>query len=197
MTEAWPLHWPDGWPRTSEHRRKNWLASGAHQRPSWTDTMNRLFGELRRLGARNVVLSTNQPLRQDGLPYANRRLDGAPGAAVYFTLNERDLVMAQDLYWSVADNIRSLALAIEGMRQMKRHGGGHMMERAFAGFTALPPPSDIRPWREILGECANLVVAEACYKRQARERHPDAGGSDAAMAELNVAMEAARAELGG
>ena len=34
------------------------------------------------------------------------------------------------------------------------------------------------------------------YREKARNRHPDAGGSDTLMAELNVAYEEARQELG-
>jgi curved DNA-binding protein CbpA len=34
---------------------------------------------------------------------------------------------------------------------------------------------------------ASREAIEAAYKRLARQRHPDAGGSDALMAELNAA----------
>jgi hypothetical protein len=36
----------------------------------------------------------------------------------------------------------------------------------------------------------------ALYREKARNRHPDAGGSDTVMAELNVAYEEAKQELG-
>ena len=73
-------------------------------------------------------------------------------------------------------NIRSLALAVKAMRAIERYGGGHMMERSFAGFAQLPPPegeSTIprRPWREVLGRIgmagpnfAQLAGAEASCK---------------------------------
>ena len=41
-----------------------------------------LIWELKRLGARGMVLSTNVELRQDGLPYSNRRRPEDPGVAV-------------------------------------------------------------------------------------------------------------------
>jgi hypothetical protein len=34
------------------------------------------------------------------------------------------------------------------------------------------------------------------YREKARHRHPDAGGADTLMAELNVAYEEAQRELG-
>jgi hypothetical protein len=100
-------------------------------------------------------------------------------------------------------------LAIEAMRQLERHGGGHMMQRAFDGFAQLPPPSGSaqtapkRPWRTVLGldgmsgpNFAQLAGAEASYKTLARKHHPDTeGGSHEAMAELNIAINDAREEL--
>ena len=77
--------------------------------------------ELRRLGVKDPVLSSNQPIRPDGSPYAAQRMIRDPGVAVYFVRDCRHLVMAQDRYWRMVDNIRSLAMAIEGLRKMQRH----------------------------------------------------------------------------
>lgn len=196
MTEAYPLHWPDGWPRTPDQQRKWSLAGGRSGTQPFGRTRDRLLDELRRLGARGAVLSTDRPLRRDGLPYANKGAGEDPGVAVYFTLNDRQMVIAQDAYELMEDNIRSLALAIEHMRGLERHGGGHMMERAFAGFEALPAPG-VTDWRHVLGSgITTRAEAETRYRKLARERHPDAaGGSEAAMADLNVAIEQARQEL--
>ena len=198
MTEAFPLHWPDGWPRTHPNRRKNSLPGGGQE---WLRVVRRLITEVQRIGGKSVVLSTNQPIRLDGMPYSARRNIEDPGAAIYFTRDDRQMVMAQDNYWMLVDNIRSLALAIEGLRQMERHGGAHMMERAFAGFEALPPPS--QGWRSVLGlaglDCSipavALAGAEAAYKTLARKAHPDAGGSSEKMSRLNVAIQEAREAL--
>ena len=82
MTEAYPLHWPEGWPRTLERKRLWSLPGGRGATPEWDAGLDRLTGELRRLGAVNIVVSTNQPLRRDGLPYlATRRIEDL-GAAV-------------------------------------------------------------------------------------------------------------------
>jgi len=149
------------------------------------------------MGATDMVLSTNQPIRQDGLPYSRRVTIHDPGAAVYFTHNGKQLVMAQDAYYYLHDNIRSLCLAIEGLRQMQRHGGGTMLERAFEGFTALPPPAT--GWRAVLGvsaECNDIQVAEQAYRLGAKHCHPDRGGSHDAMRAINDAWSEARRELG-
>lgn len=195
--EAYPLQWPEGWPRT----RPNWRESdkrfdGRVYGLVPGRARDQLVAELDRLGATSVVVSTNVELRKDGLPYAQARRVEDPGVAVYFVLKKRPMVMAVDRYESVAGNMRSLTLAIEAMRQLERHGGGTMMERAFTGFAAIAPPDWKKPWREVFGVKADWRGdLTALYREKARNRHPDAGGSDNLMAELNVAYEEARREL--
>ena len=195
MAEAFPLDWPAGWPRAVD-RKFSLPAGNSSKQPTWNKTVERLMRELRLLGAEHVVLSTNQQLRRDGLPYqAPRRIED-PGVAVYFQLKGRALVMAQDGYWDMLDNMRSLALALEGLRQMERHGGGHMMDRASQGFAALPGPKD---WRKVLGfgpdDRPGIHSLMSAYREEAKKVHPDVGGTDAQMAELNAALTEARAEL--
>ena len=197
MTEAYPLQWPEGWPRMSRDRRESDRKfSGKIYGLTMGRVRDQLLEELRRLGAKEAIISSNVQLRLDGLPYADHRRMDDPGVAVYFKLKNRPLVMAQDRYSSVAGNIRSLGLAIEAMRQLERHGGGTMMERAFTGFVAIAPPDWKKPWREVFGvkpEWSGDITA--LYREKAKHRHPDYGGSDTLMAELNVAHEEARAEL--
>jgi hypothetical protein len=153
--------------------------------------------ELRLLSATDIIVSSNVPVRPDGLLYAdNKRLDD-PGIAVYFKFKKKQMVMVRDGFISVAGNLRSLALAIEGLRQLERHGGSLMLERAFTGFLAITGPDWKKPWREVFGIKPGWTgdIVEL-YRAKAISRHPDAGGSDTLMAELNVAYEEARRELG-
>lgn len=223
---AYPLRWPDGWPRTPAHLREagNQFKSGdgyeyqggerryVGRRQITFDRARRLLREeLQRLGAKAVVLSTNARLRADGEARADdadrRALD--PGVAVYFVLKGKPMVMAQDAYDNMASNTRSLGLAIEAMRGLARHGGGTMMERAFDGFAALPAPDGAkpkRPWFVVLNysddpdQRRDLSVeeVEARFRSLAKRRHPDVdGGSADLMAELNEARDDAVRELGG
>lgn len=146
MTEAYPLAWPPGWPRHEGDYDSDTRFKGPTFQ--WDRVYRGLKEELRRIGATDVVVSTNQPLRGDGAPYAQQRNIRDVGVAVYFMRNGKALVMAQDRFWSIIGNMRSLTMAIEGLRQMERHGGATMMERAFDGFLALPPADDC--WK-ILG----------------------------------------------
>ena len=194
MTEAYPLQWPEGWPRTSYNNR----GSSRFGKNLGFNQIKELQHELRLLGARNVVISSNVPVRNDGLPYASeskRRYDD-PGVAVYFTLKGKQLSMARDKYWTPWENIRSLVLTIDGLRSMERHGGSTMMDRAFSGFTALPKPGGADWWEVLqLPRAVSRATVEAKFRELARERHPDQGGSDDQMAELNRARAQALQEV--
>lgn len=206
--QSYPLAWPDGWKRTPDFNRAQSHPFGS--RLAFDRARRGLREELQRLGASTITLSTNVPLRQDGEPHsgaAGRRMDD-PGVAIYFMLKGKPLVMAQDRYRDVAANMRSLALAVEGMRQLERHGGGTMMERAFSGFAALPPPDGVkprRPWWEVLRypvdpaerELLSAGEVEARFRTLAKKLHPDVGGSAEAFSELERAKADAIAELTG
>jgi len=191
---AFPLQWPEGWPRTPYGRR----GPSRFGKNLGFGQIAKLQNELRLLGAQHVVISSNVPLRQDGLPYASEigKRYADPGVAVYFTLKRKALSMARDRYNTPWENIRSLILAIEAIRSIERHGGSTMMERAFSGFAAIAPPTWKKPWREVFGVGADWRGdITALYREKAKLRHPDAGGSDQQMAELNVAYDEARRDL--
>lgn len=141
-TQSFPLAWPPGWPRHKGQRDSDGRFKGPTYR--WDRVYRGLQDELRRIGAStiSIVVSTNQPVRNDGLPYAQQRAIHDPGVAVYFYRNKKALVMAQDRFDTIMGNMRSLTISIEGLRQMERHGGATMLERAFDGFLALPPAQD-------------------------------------------------------
>ena len=193
MAEHYPLDWPEGWPRTEQRYRK-WSLPGGRVNHGWDATNKRLQKELQLLGAKHIVLSTDMPLRRDGQPYARKppaRLED-PGAAIYFELNGKALAMAQDEYELLVDNIRSLALAIEHLRGLHRHGGGTMMERAFVGFEALPAPEDEHgdePWWEVIGvpPDAPHEAVKATYRSLLNHVHPDKGGDEAEFIRINNA----------
>lgn len=206
---AYPLQWPGGWPRKDHISRKNEHPfyrrtgdNGRQEAVTFDYARRSLTEELNRLGAKTVTLSSNVPIRGDDHPYsdaARRRMDD-PGVAVYFMLKGRPFVMAQDRYYDVAANTRSLALAIEGMRQMERHGGATMMERAFEGFAQLPPPAGgkpKRPWFEVLRykdpderELLSETEVKARFASIAKMGHSDRGGT-LDMDELTTARDEA------
>lgn len=201
--KAYPLHWPDGWPRTQ--RRKQF----APYKTAFFDAFEDARRELKLFKAFGVVISTDVPLRRDGLPYADGDAGARdPGVAVYFTRGKEQYVFACDLYDRVRFNMRALGLAFGGLRAVERAGITQVIDRAMGGFAQLgsgAPSADVlRPWREVLNldglagpDFAVRAAIEASYKSLSRDRHPDAGGSETAMVELNLARERALREVTG
>lgn len=197
--ERYPLHWPTGQPRCSRRRDAEFKVDFARSR-------DEMLHALRLLGARNVILSSNVPLRQDGLPLASASEPTDPGVAVYFerdvpaptpdrpwTTVKRPFVIACDTYRKVRWNLRAIGATVEALRSIQRHGASSMLEQAFTGFAALPPKRDDGPpWWEVLGVSADAGPAEieAAWKELAMIHHPDKGGDGARMAAINAARDA-------
>ena len=130
---------------------------------------------------------------RDGLPYANQPEPSDQGAAIYFERKGKQMAFSCDRWDRVRDNIQAIRHTIAALRGLERWGTGDMVEAAFTGFTALPPPN----WRGDLGldVDATLDDAERSYRNRARSAHPDTGGTHDDMARLNRAIETARATL--
>lgn len=200
----YPLCWPDDWKRTSSYQRNHGRFKHFDQRANVNLGITRVLNELEKLGIKrdDILISTNRPTRMDGMPRGDGGEPGDPGVAVYWR-KKQDAPMqciAIDIYHTVADNLCAVAATLEAMRAIERHGGAQVQERAYRGFTALPAQASTkRPWREVFGIAGsgNITreILDAQYRSLARVRHPDAGGSDAAMAELNVAREEALKEV--
>lgn len=147
------------------------------------------------MGGRYSVLSMNVPRRVDGSPYASGKPEnGDPGVALYFERKGKQMVFACDRWDQVKDNIRAVQKTMEALRAIDRWGASEMMERAFSAFEAIAPPLS---WRKVLGLDGRPTEDQvnAAFREKARRAHPDAGGSTAAMVELNAARDAALREI--
>lgn len=202
-TEAYPLAWPPGRARTERWRRER-----AKFDVTFARARDNIVGEVSRLAGRypdpQIVISTNIALRRDGLPLAGQRQPEDPGVAVYFLYKKRQMSFACDRWEKIEHNMQAIAKTIEALRGIARWGTGDMLEAAFTGFTALPPPSSgsspapgaRRTWRDVFGTgVTNRDQLNAIYRRLAAAHHPDRGGDPAKMAELNVAREEALKEI--
>ena len=144
-----------------------------------------------------IVISSNLTLRNDGLPYANQRAPDDPGVAVYFTYKGKQRVFACDRFRKVEHNIRAIGKTIEALRGIERWASSEMMDRAFTGFDALPPPDEqeggVRLWWQVLGVTpeASRETVQAAYRRLRGQYHPDRGesGSRARFDEVQQAWE--------
>lgn len=201
MPANYPLQWPEGWRRTPSRRHSPFKINA-------DVALKLLYDELRRFGARQPVVSSNLPVRGDGRIYSGQpSLLPDPGVAVFYSTDKfKEQTLACDRWVSVHHNMYAIARTIESWRRIDRDGASQILERSFQAFGALPAAPDAKPklpWWEVLGlpsEALKFVTAamvEAQYRELAAKAHPDRGGSDAAMAELNAARAEAKQHFAG
>lgn len=163
------------------------------------EAMERVQEELDRIGARNPIMSTNVETRLDGRPRSDRREPEDPAVALYFELRGKPHCLPCDTYTKVAQNIAAIAAHLAASRAIERHGVA-TIEEMFTGFLALPAPGKAESalWWNVLRIDRNASEDDirAAYRRRAAEVHPDQPeGSQAAMAEVNLARDAALKEV--
>jgi hypothetical protein len=128
------------------------------------------------------------------IPRDSKARDGP--ARVIFYVNDAPHELNCMRFHEYAENLRAIYLILDSLR--KAHDRGILSELARAAIAFLPPGSATvkRAWYEVLGVTPTtpMTVVKAAYKALASERHPDAGGSDEAMSELNAAYEEYRRE---
>jgi hypothetical protein len=205
--QRYPLLWPSGYPRTETQ------VSSSFKNLTLGREVDKLLIEIDRIrkGTRRaypkgdgVSISSNVPLRNDGLPRADyqRSVIVDKGVAVYFERNGSDVVLCCDKYKTVEENLHAITLSIEAMRSIERWGVSDFIERSFTGFKALPAATKdlARYWYEVFGfqeppqnTEQKYLLCEAYYKRRVKEVHPDVpGGSTEKFQELASAWSAAQ-----
>lgn len=183
---GYPLTWPQGFPRTRNRER------GAFK-TTLAGALDNVQGSLRRFASdsgkkvEGIVISSNVTLG------VSRPAD--PGVAVWFTWDGLGLCIPIDRYQTVEANLQAIHHIIEARRVELRHGTLALVRATFTGLLALPAPKDARSWRDVLdfGPQATISadMVRSRYRELASRMHPDKGGSDAAMSELNRARDEA------
>ncbi len=189
---AFPLTWPATMPRTKTPVKSQFRTS---LNGALNNVRDSLFAFSRDSGKKieGLVISSNVTLGE--------QKPADPGVAVWFTWDGLSVCIAVDRYPKVEDNLQAIHHVIEARRTELRHGGLHIVRATFTGFAALPSPDAKKSWREVLLFGSDMLrpnrdMVEKRYRELAKERHPDAGGSAEAMAELNAAKAEALKEIG-
>ena len=185
---AYPLAWPAGWPRTSAYQVKS-SRYGDH---SLAEARRAIADQVRLLGGKNLIISSNLELRNDGLPRSGQRQPTDRAVAAYFDYKGKPMCFACDTWSSVEDNFWAINLTIDAIRMIERAGASELLERAFQGFRALPAPAGTN-WWEVLGisPSADDETIRAAYRDLARKHHPDAGGDVEEFHRIRAAYDAA------
>lgn len=221
--EPFPLQWPDGFKRTpADKRQRSKFGFKNSGQVSFSHALQELREEVERLGAANVVITSDLPTRNDGTPYApgDKRVQD-PGIAVWCIVpddhgNQQERVFACDRWISHAENMTGIAKSLDAIRGLGRWGMADVVARAMGGFAALPPgsgdeyvppapPPKARPWREVLNmrgsimealdKADQIAIAKTRHRDAIKKAHPDAGGTHELAAEINAALAAAEQEL--
>lgn len=175
----YPLQWPPQQKRNNNPKRSRFGDVSIHQ------ASEELFNELRLLGAKNLVISTNlqQKVRGGGF-YSNQKVDDN-GIAIYCQMNGANKVMACDKWDSIEHNIWALALSIGAIRGLERWGGSEFLDGLFTGFAALPAGGTINTVNYFMG-INSVEELKAKYHKLAFEFHPDRpNGSHEKFVEMN------------
>lgn len=206
--QRFPLQWPAHRPRKLSHQRASGKFTADKKPITMAVAVGRLDAELVRLGGVNPTLSTDVETNLNGTPRSGRS-PADPGVCLYFSLKGKPIALACDTYSKVEQNVAALAAHIDATRAIARQGVATAAEMLEA-FAALPPPAGsasplLRPWREVFGlqptfpagvdHVDALTILNSRFRDRAGKAHPDQGGSDAAMAELTAARDAAKKEL--
>lgn len=190
--EAFPLTWPEHWPRTARERIQQ-SRFGTWAKPvTMAKACQLLYDELRRLGVSDIIVSSNVRVRLDGLPMSGQAQPNDKGIAVYFKFKGRQTVFACDKWHRVEDNLYAVAKHVEALRGQHRWGVGSI-DQAFRGYQALPERSGGSAWWEVLGVAINASEEQItnAYRAKAKLAHPDTGGSHEKMTALNDAYRVA------
>lgn len=205
--DAYPCYWPEGWEQTPAHKRRP-----SKYRVDFVRARDAIVRQLELMGAREIVMSTNVPLRRDGPPLAGASEPHDPAVAVYWAepgprngsaqlADYKHRVIACDRWLKVRENLHAINKSLEALRALSRAGATQVVEKAFTGFTALAAENPRRSWREVFVWSPNAVAdratIEARFRQLAAECHPDRGGSHEDFVELSAAREQALAELEG
>jgi hypothetical protein len=187
MTTAYPLAWPEMFPRTKNRESSRFKTT----LPAALENVRKslgLFGQDSRKGVSEIVLSSNVALGRDK--------PDDPGIAVWFKWDGLQICIPVDRYRTPAENLQAIHHVIEARRVELRYGTLALVRATMTGFAALPNPDN---WRDVLGfregEPVDSAKVGKAYRDLAAIRHPDRGGDQNAMARLNLARDAALREI--
>ncbi|HSV45118.1 MAG TPA: hypothetical protein VLJ58_04925, partial [Ramlibacter sp.] len=138
---AYPLSWPQGFPRAKTREKGQFKTSLAGALKNVEHSLS-LFASDSRKPLTGIVISSNVTLG------VQRPAD--PGVAIWFTWDGLQVCIPVDRYESVEANLQAIHHIVEARRVELRHGTLALVRASFTGFKALPAPAG-KHWSDVLG----------------------------------------------
>lgn len=197
--KPYPLSWPRSYPRVKFQTESHFIKPGRQTAPGQNSRSRRhtieearrfLYDELDRLGATEVVLSSNLILRSDNHPKGGQSQPADTAVCVYFNLKDKAVELPCDKWQHVECNIYAIGKHIESLRGQDRWGVGSI-DRAFTGYLALEAQTQPK-WFETLdvAEEAGIEIIKDARRLLVRRYHPD--GTEPDQIKYNAIEEAFR-----
>lgn len=177
----------------------------AQFRTTYAKILDKLEYELKRVSAKEVTIEAGfaqNNIRNDGWPRSGAKVEH-PAVVLHFTSKGSTLSFPSDAHDSFEQNLYAIALTLEALRAVDRHGVSQGTEQ-YTGFAQLAAPgeSESLKWaaetvltlsgypneRLQQGWAQDLLKDKEIYtdafRRAARRTHPDAGGKREEFDEL-------------
>lgn len=191
LIDAFPLCWPFGYERAEAEKR-----TVSRFKQTMDESQKFLHKEIDRLGGIKVIVSTNIPVRKDGMLYSewmNRKIED-PGVAVYFEYKGNQVALCCDRYLRIWENIYAIGRTIEALRQISRDGVSDFLNRTFTGFKQIAETTATSTtcW-DVLGiqPTKDRIKIMDVYRSAAKSVHPDVGGTPEDFDRINKAYKQA------
>jgi hypothetical protein len=157
----------------------------------WHVAMESLENTFRLYGVTDFSAQPNVMLSRANSPALSKV---ERSVTISFKKDGKTVTLSMDTQDTATGNLKALQLCIDDMRMIERRGLAETMQSAYMQLAG--PAKERDPW-EVLGlrPDASRDEIDAMYRVKARSVHPDAGGSNEAMAELNAAREQALAKV--
>lgn len=162
-------------------------------RAGWQSTLDLLEKELNHLKAKDITIEgffAASNIRNDGWPKSSAR-PTQPGVVLSFETKQGRIVMPCDRYYDWEANLRAIALTLEHLRAVERHGVTSDNHEQYTGWLRLPAASTTD---ELAGLARKLIfyasvgidtvkvisdqaTFNSLWKEAARRTHTDTGGN--------------------
>ena len=133
-----------------------WKRSDGQFKAGWQKTLDLLEKELNWLHAKDITVEgffAAGDIRNDGWPKSSAR-PTQPGVVLSFETKRGRMVMPCDKYKHWESNLRAIALTLEHLRAVERHGVVSDRKEQYTGWLRLPAASSI----DELAECAKILI---------------------------------------